>query len=508
MLRPHTLLLAILAACRVGAEPPPLVDWAFTDGTPFPDSCHSLQLDASGSLYLGGSFGKEAKLVPSSINSAYLRQLRDGVVTKLSPERKTLWQFKTGGQGSASFTQLFVDRERHVTALGSFWQEVEVGASNFQTTNTNGGTFVVRLSSAGKLAWVNRLTLFANGKAMAVTPSGDIYLAGVHPPELQTDEPKRANTNAWTSLVKLDSAGKTVWEKPFAEGHNTVQRLVTDAQENLYLTMLVHKRTTLAEGTALAADGPAMCVLKVDREGKLLWVFAVSYAPNSTESQSISGLAVGAKQDVFFAGAAASGADIGGRRFISKGKADIFIGKLNSSGQLQWLAQAGGSSHDNLTSLALDADENVYVAGGFQEKSQFGNTTLNAQKANDVFVSKMDSAGRFVWTQSYGSDGYDLATALAADGTRGLYVGGWYQQPMTLGEFTLRPNHILPEQIMTPVPKQRPDLQQRSREQALKQMFNADGKPTARAYSTDIFTLHLLFQTNAASNPTGVKPKP
>ena len=66
--------------------------------------------------------------------------------------------------------------------------------------------------------------------------------------------------------------------------------------------------------------------------------------------------------------------------------------------------------------MSVGADGSIYAAGNFSGTASFGSgpsaTHLTSAGADDVYVSKLDAAGNFVWVKSFGGPGYDEFTAL------------------------------------------------------------------------------------------------
>ena len=85
-------------------------------------------------------------------------------------------------------------------------------------------------------------------------------------------------------------------------------------------------------------------------------------------------------------------------------------------------AVAGNSSV--VTSTAIDATGNVFLAGYFRNSVVLGGTTLTSLGNYDVFVVKFNPiSNQFVWAQRAGGTGSDYATALAVSGAN-VYVAG------------------------------------------------------------------------------------
>ena len=86
----------------------------------------------------------------------------------------------------------------------------------------------------------------------------------------------------------------------------------------------------------------------------------------------------------------------------------------------------GGTGADYGKSIALDAIGNVYTTGSFQGTADFdpnGNTfNLTSIGSDDLFLSKFDNSGNFLWTKRFGDTDSDVANSITADPIGNLYV--------------------------------------------------------------------------------------
>lgn len=119
--------------------------------------------------------------------------------------------------------------------------------------------------------------------------------------------------------------------------------------------------------------------------------------------------------------------------------ADIFISKLDATGNFVWARRLGGGSNsDSPFSVAVDVAGNVYTTGQFGDgglgnpgvSADFdpgpGSFNLTSVGNDDVFLSKLDSAGNFVWARRWGGVSHDSALALAVDTGGTVYSGGLF----------------------------------------------------------------------------------
>ena len=95
----------------------------------------------------------------------------------------------------------------------------------------------------------------------------------------------------------------------------------------------------------------------------------------------------------------------------------------NSTGLL---ASVGSAGFDNVAAVAVTDDKTVYIAGTTEGSlSPIGSETNQGGK--DIFVSRIDRSGNRVWTRQIGTAGDDEATSLAVSRFGEIYVVGTVQ---------------------------------------------------------------------------------
>jgi len=112
----------------------------------------------------------------------------------------------------------------------------------------------------------------------------------------------------------------------------------------------------------------------------------------------------------------------------------IYICKLNSQGNFVWAKHWGGSTIDEGTSVTLDGFGNVYITGYFDGTGDFdpgeGNCYLTSAGDYDIFISKLDTSGNFIWAKGLGGNDYEKALAITPDKEGGVYITGYFESYM------------------------------------------------------------------------------
>ena len=140
-------------------------------------------------------------------------------------------------------------------------------------------------------------------------------------------------------------------------------------------------------------------------------------------------------------------ATFGSTTLETTGDFDIYIAKLDSSGNFLWAVQAGGTDDDQGYGIAVDAAANVYVTGYYRGSAAFGSTTLTGNGMYDIFIAKLDTNGSFLWAVCAGGTNDDCGLGIAVDASANAYLTSFFrEQPY------LAPPHSPPVVRMKPLP--------------------------------------------------------
>lgn len=109
---------------------------------------------------------------------------------------------------------------------------------------------------------------------------------------------------------------------------------------------------------------------------------------------------------------------------------DIFVAKWDSSGNLIWAKNFQGNSHDRVFSFSLDDHQNIYLAGDFNDSidADPGTNvyTLKGINTYNIFISKLDKDGNFIWAKTFEGTNQSTAFRIAYHATGYIYVTGDY----------------------------------------------------------------------------------
>ncbi len=99
--------------------------------------------------------------------------------------------------------------------------------------------------------------------------------------------------------------------------------------------------------------------------------------------------------------------------------------------EFAWAKQIAGTGTDLGIDLALDDAGNVYTVGYFNGTVDFdpgvGVVNSTSSGGNDIFISKLDTAGGYEWAQRIGSVGADYGNSIRLDANGNIYVTGAFE---------------------------------------------------------------------------------
>jgi hypothetical protein len=148
------------------------------------------------------------------------------------------------------------------------------------------------------------------------------------------------------------------------------------------------------------------------------------------EDQKAGAMAVNAAGDIALTGSARGTIDFGNIPWTGTATDnDVFIAKISREGQSQWSRRYGDSCDQNGTAAAHTPTGEVFIAGDFCGKMDFGDTTLEAPAGErDIFVALIDDIGEDVYSRRLGGAGPQIARAAAVDAKGNAILVGSFEK--------------------------------------------------------------------------------
>jgi hypothetical protein len=444
-------LISLLSFSILHAQDATLT-WARIMGGSDVEEGRSIAVDASGNVYTTGSFRNTADFNPDPAVTYNLTPFGslDVFVSKLDASGNFVWAKQLGGIGGEGGVAITVDAAGNVYTTGSFNRAADFNPDP-AVTNTltpsgfNDDIFISKLDAAGNYVWAKQLGGSAVDYSAAITVDalGNVYTTGVFFGTADFN-PGAATFNLTSAggndifVSKLDASGNFVWAKQFG-GTSADQPLsiAVDASGNVLTTGFFNGTADFNPDPAVTfnlteANSDAF-VSKLNAAGDFVWAKQLGGA-SQTQGNAI---AVDATGNVYTTGLFTGTGDFNpdpavNNNLTSVGTSDIFISKLDAAGNYVWAQRIGGSVNpgENSHAIVLDATGNIYTTGSFRGVVDFNpdpavTNNLTAVGSPDVFVSKLDAAGNYLWAKQMGGSSETVGYSIAVDASANVYVSGF-----------------------------------------------------------------------------------
>ncbi|HMG16675.1 MAG TPA: T9SS type A sorting domain-containing protein [Saprospiraceae bacterium] len=350
-----------------------------------------------------------------------------------------VWAKALGGvDGYVSMVSISLDPSGNgdIYAAGNFYGTVDFdpGVGIFNLTSMGySDIFILKLNNNGDLLWAKSIGSgnVESVKALAVDPkgSGSIIFTGLLNNDVVDFDP---GPDTWylypgginkMYICKMDNLGNLVWAFSMEGDMNNgtfANSIIIDpaGSGDFYIsgeysgTNDFDPYTGVNNLTSKSIYDVFIC--KYNSVCSLYWAKSLGGTnnPGGYGGNSILAIDPIGNENIYVSGNYSVTADFDpGPSLFSltpAGYDDIFITKLTSSGDFVWAKSMGGLKNDEVKSIAFDqsASGNIYTTGYFSGTSDFdpssNSTSLTAAGNQDIFISKLDGLGNFVWAKAIG----------------------------------------------------------------------------------------------------------
>jgi hypothetical protein len=396
---------------------------------------YSIAVDSVENVYYAGHFTGTQDFDPGvAIHNLTSAGLRDIFICKLDVSGNFLWAKQIGGASDDAAQTISLDNTGNICISGFFSGLVDFDPGAGTNTLASAGgvdVFISKFDPSGNMIWAKCLggTSNDNVSNLVADLSNNIYVTGSYSGTVDFD-PGAAifNLSGSTSYtLKLDASGNFMWAT------NIGGRIALDNFGYIYRAGSFSGTVDFDPGPGIfnvsSTGGADIFITKSDNSGNFLWVKTMG----GTLDDYPSGIAIDSIGNIFttgnFFGTCDFDAGPGTFNLISAGFGDIFILKLDNLGNFSWAKRIGRNYNEYTYGIALDVSANVYTTGSFSGPTDFdpGAGVYNlATDTLDVYISKLDSSGNFVWAVNIGGQFDDHGSSVTLDISANVYTIGLF----------------------------------------------------------------------------------
>lgn len=346
---------------------------------------------------------------------------KDGDVQAHAPrDYWDLWVVKLGKCGNLEWERSFGGTDYETahdvvqTTDGGYLVAGETSSNDGDVVAGYGATrdiWVLKLTATGNLSWQKRFG--GNGLDVAnnvLALSDGSFVIAASTSSSDGDATGNHGSGGYTDglLLKIDSAGNKIWSKCYGGSRN----------DELMNLQVVNNRI-YAAGYANSVDGD----IPPNQKNYDVWLLTTDMNGSKISSKIYGGsqndvaysMTKGNDNTLTLAGYTTSNdGEVSG----AKGSQDFWIINVDMQGQLRWQIDLGGTDAEFANAVTTDKDGG-YLAAGISYSNDGDIAKPKGQ--GDYWIVKLSSAGKLLWTKSFGGRLNDNLHAMAFQPARNEY---------------------------------------------------------------------------------------
>lgn len=200
-------------------------------------------------------------------------------------------------------------------------------------------------------------------------------------------------------------------------------------------------------GTASSHGGSDAFLQQYDLQGQLLW----QYSLHSIFNVQLNAIYCSTNGNIYSTGIFSDSLFIGEQQdtVIYSQQQAIFIIKQDQQGQLIWAKTLQGKALNTVKDIVIDAQENSYITGTFQDTFSFGSSNQLIGTKNTPFLIKLNATGEPLWGQrpAFVDEAEGIALALNDQGQ--VYWAGQFKGFFALTTDTVQAHWVFNDLFLT-----------------------------------------------------------
>ncbi|MBI5057639.1 MAG: hypothetical protein HZB61_13575 [Nitrospirae bacterium] len=340
--------------------------------------------DSSSSLHWAKSYGGYEYDYPSSI-----QQTNDsgfivaGATRSFGVGYDDMWILKLSSYGEIEWQKSYGGF--YIDVANSIRQTIDGGYIVAGYTYSFGSDFwILKLNFDGSIAWQKVYDGCLGSEAISILQTSDgNYIVGGRTCLSST-------TDIW--LLKLDSSGSIIWQKSYGGEENDSVSSIIQTIDGGFI---------ISGNSESFSYGSGPWLLKLDSRGDIEW------------QKSYRELGINSYAEVV-AQTSDGGYTLSGETVLRGG--DLLVMKLDLNGDILWQKSYGGDYLDGGSSVS-ETNSGDYIVSGI--------TYSFSEGSSDIWLLKLNSSGDIIWQKTYGGTERDVATSMQYTQDGELVIAGY-----------------------------------------------------------------------------------
>lgn len=339
-------------------------------------------------------------------------------VLKLSNNGEIEWQNTIGGDLGDILTSIITTQDGGYILSG--YSSSGMNGDKTEPSIGDGDFWIVKIDSFGIIEWQNTI----GGNSIELdpyiiqTPDLGYLIGGSSTSDISGDktENSRGQIDFW--VLKLSEFGAIEWQRTIGGSGSDELKSLVNVSTGGYLIAGNSSSNISGEKTENRIGQEDYWILKIDNVGNIEWQNTIGGTSqdilNSVSTTSDGGYLIGGHSE----------SDISGDKTENAiGGSDFWILKLSNVGDIEWQNTIGGNSVErNLT--ILETTDEGYLAGGYSSSDISGDKTENSMGEFDYWLLKLTNEGEIDWQNTIGGNEHDFFRSMAINNDNEIFLAG------------------------------------------------------------------------------------
>jgi hypothetical protein len=424
----YLLIVLLIQSCPVNAQ----WQWVHKIGGSQLDRGTAL-INKDGSLYCYGDFKGVCFM---GYDTLFDSGSNDMFVARYDSQGNEIWSLGFGGINGMNTEEYIggvaLDTVNDYLYLnGTFYGTLTIDTFSL-SSNGSLDLFLAKFDLSGNCIWLIKASSSFDDNPLSINldQSGNIYWTGDLKSNGYVDT---VSIGTGVFLAKVSPGGDILWTREFIRGGDITNSLISE--NNIYVLTWAKNDTTWIDTayTFSPYSYPMDFILsKHDLSGNVQWAkryinSGVAYGRD---------ICINSSKELFIVGTFHDSISLDGNLLVQPGKDDLFLAKLDSSGNVIWVKQSYANGLSGTQGLALDQDEdgNLYIGGNFSGSAQFGSISVSANSSRDLFIAKYDTSGACLGVRQATNGSINN---LQVNHNNEIVGSGTFTNTMTAGSFSI-----------------------------------------------------------------------
>ena len=279
--------------------------------------------------------------------------------------------------------------------------------------------WIIKLNSFGILQWEKDFRGSGNDPlwSLGLTADGGFIIGGTSDSPIGGDKSQssRGGTDYW--IIKLDSLGNKIWDKTFGGTDDEDLHSVIQTSDGGFL-IGGDSRSRISGDKSEAKFGiNDYWIVKTDSAGTIQWDNAYGGIGDDNLQAFIKTTGGG-----FMCGGWSTSGISGDKTQPSNGQYDIWILKINSSGNIEWDKDFGGTGIEDEFSSIYQTYDGGFLLGVTSYSNAGGDKSDNNLGVEQPWIIKTDSIGNKLWDKTIFTNGHNENALIKETSNHKCYV--------------------------------------------------------------------------------------